>query len=181
VNVRLRSLARRARVCIWLAVLLLLALPTLTWLSPELLSPVLESRRGLANAARDLSPFLRAVGWLVTLPPFLVAAWGLAQFLAFCRLAEEGRVFTAAVAQAIRRMGAALIAASVLLPLSRVALRATGVVEASGVLGGGPALLGGAAPLLPIAVGVALGCVFLALGAVMTEAVRLSEENERFV
>ncbi len=178
-HLRLRSLARRARICVWAAVLLLLAVPTVAWLLPEASSLLLGGQRATQVAARELPPLLRLGGWLLSLPPFLATAWGLGQFLAFCRQAEEGRVFTAAVAKAIRRMGGALIAASVLLPVSRAGLRASGILGAESV--GGIALTGGLLPVLPVVVGLTLGLVFLALGTVLTEAVRLSEENERFV
>lgn len=178
-DVRLRSLALRTRVCVWVAALLLLAVPTVAWLAPEASSPLLGGQRAVQAAARELTPLLRLAGWSLSLPPFLVTAWGLGQFLAFCRQAEKGRVFTVVVATAIRRMGGALVAASVLLPVSRAALLGSGILGTESI--GGVALPGGLVPVLPVMIGVTLGLVFLALGAVMTEAVRLSEENERFV
>lgn len=176
---RLQRLARRARICVLFAAALLLALPTLAWLLPEALALLTGQQRGLTEATSALGAGPRLLGWLVSLPPFLAAAWGLVQFLTFCRQAEEGRVFTVSVAIAIRRMGAALVAASTLLPLSRLALRLTGVLATEPY--GGMSVIAGIVPLLPVVVGLTLGLVLLALGAVMTEAARLSDENERFV
>ena len=166
-NPRLARLAALLRTLVWIAIMLLLLLPSLNWFGARL------------GVAAEMGLRDRAVAWALAIPPFAVVALGLSQLLGFCRRLRDRGVFTATAATALGRMGAALMAGSALLPLSRAAL---GLYTRPPGLSVHDAIIGRAATLLEMAfIGVMLGLVFVAFAAVLREATRLAEENASFV
>ena len=160
---RLARLATLLRALVWIAIVLTLALPSLNWFGVRL------------GPAADMGLADRTVAWGLAIAPFAVVAVGLGQLLGFCRHLRDRGVFTAAAATALGRMGLAMIAGSVLLPLSRLGLDVyLGMPRAMAV--------GRVAVVLELGfIGVMLGLVFVAFAAVLREAARLAEENASFV
>lgn len=168
---RLASILRRV---LWAAILLVVLAPSLGWLVPD----IARGLPAMLLGGADLPAAHRLIGLAIAMPPFLVVAFGLAQLQAFCRRVGDRRMFSRAAATALRRLGWALLAASLLLPLSRIGLW--------WLLGGGaaPQSLGDWMMLLPalvVAIGVTFGLVFILFAAVLDEAARLAEENAGFV
>ncbi|MGE0715017.1 MAG: DUF2975 domain-containing protein [Alphaproteobacteria bacterium] len=153
----------------WLGIALLLLLPTLSWLEPSAL-PV---------AGRGTHPIAtRLAAWAAAMPPFIVLALGLGMLARFCRRLDARRPFTPAAAAALRAFGWSLIAASLLLLPSRLAVAA---VLADDPLVSGVTAFAAPAPLLAVTLGTIFGLVFVLFAALLTEATRLAEENESFV
>lgn len=142
---------------VWLAIAMLLVLPTLKWL---------EATGG-------------TVAWLLALPPYLAVVLGLGELLRFCRAARHHGVFTKPATRALQRFGWSLIAGSALMPISRLVLAwwlGAGAVEAGRAFAPlGPAVL------LAIALGAMFGLVLVVFAAILGEASRLAEENAGFV
>jgi hypothetical protein len=159
------------RIAIWTGVALLLLTPTVNWLLPGLIDP----SAGLRPLVLTMPQ--RVTGWLLAMPPYVIVALGLAQLAGFCRRIEQRQTFSSAGVDAVRRLGWSLIAAAAVLPITRLVLRSTVLADAA--LGPGP--LAGVLWILPVAIGVVFGAVFVTFAAVLAEAVRLAEENERFV
>jgi hypothetical protein len=168
---RLPLLALRVRIAIWSGIILLVLTPTANWL----LAGVAEPGAGLRSMS--LSTPQRVVGWLMVMPPYLIVALGLAQLAGFCRRIEQRQTFTTAGVKAVRRFGWALIAAAAVLPITRLAVRTTVLADVAL----GPGLLAGILWILPVAIGAVFGAVFVTFAAVLAEAVRLADENERFI
>lgn len=170
-RLRLRRLVRLMRVLVWLGMALLVCLPTLAWIDPGLMPGA-----GAGGTRTGLPTGQRLIGWALTLPPFLVLAWGLAQLATFCRDIEGPRRFTTAAAAALHRFGLALVAAGLALPASRL-------LVAMALDGGAVDLrpLAGTAVLLGLALGLLFGLVFVVFAALLREATELADENEAFV
>ncbi|MCA1909910.1 MAG: DUF2975 domain-containing protein [Magnetospirillum sp.] len=163
---RILQMTRVLRILVWLGIVLLLAMPaTRSWLAPTLLVDRL--------AAMDLGQ-ARLVAFLLQFPPYGLLAWGLGQVLTFCRRIEEKRLFTAEAANALRRFGLALLLSSMVLLCLRLGLAISDLLPfdfARGVPG----------VVIPVAVGVTFGLVFMVFAAILGEAARLAEENAAFV
>jgi hypothetical protein len=170
-STRLPQLALRVRIAIWTGIALLLLTPMVNWLLPG----IMESGPGSRLVSLPMSQ--RVIGWLLVMLPYAIVALGLAQLAGFCQRIEQRQTFTSAGVSAVRRLGWSLIAAAAVLPVTRLVLRWTVLADAAP----GPGLLAGISWILPVAIGAVLGAVFVTFAAVLAEAVRLAEENERFV
>jgi hypothetical protein len=171
------ALARLGRRIRWL-VLLYLCVIVLGMASTTLLWPALLAYQpALAGLGLDPSR-LDIAGRAAALLSLSVAAlpilYAVNEALGLCRLMSRGEVFTAQVPQRLRRMGVALVAAGALQPvggllLSLVVSRFAGQPHVSIALSSDH-------------VGVAvIGAVLIAAAAAAREAVRLADENSRFV
>jgi hypothetical protein len=168
---RLTRLAGALRFLVWLSIALVLLLPTLNWLLPDLPGgPALARHASLAGSERLFA-------WAIAMPPYLVAAIGLAQLALFCQRLRARGAFTREAAVALSRLGWSLMAAALLLPLSRFALGAylAPLAEAAG------RPMVGVLLLLAIGLGFLFGLVFVVFAAVLREATTLAEENASFV
>jgi hypothetical protein len=173
---RLIRLADWLRALTWAAIVLVLLLPTLNWLVPSL--------AGAAGVLRhvDLALPERVIAWALAMPPYLAAAIGLGQLLGFCRSLRHGHVFTEAAATALRWLGWSLIAASLVLPVSRVALGLyVGQLVASQALPVELRPLLGAVMLVAVGMGFVFGLLFVVFASVLREARMIAEENASFV
>lgn len=163
---RILQMAGVLRYLVWLGIGLLLAMPgARAWLAPM---PLAERLAGLDLVQAQL------VAFLVQFPPYGLLAWGLGQLLTFCRRIEEKRLFTAEAATALRRFGVALLLSSVVLLCLRLGLAVSDLLPfdfTRGVPG----------VVLPVAVGITFGLVFMVFAAILAEAARLAEENAAFV
>jgi Protein of unknown function (DUF2975) len=171
------ALARLGRRVQWLVLLylcvLVLGLAATTLLRPALLAhqPALAGL-GLDPDSLGLGSRVAALASLAV--PALPLLYAVAEALVLCRLMRGGALFTPAVPLHLRRMGIALVAAGALQPaggalLSLVVSSAAGARHLSIALSSDP-------------VGVAvIGAVLIAVAAAAREAVRLADENARFV
>jgi hypothetical protein len=172
------SLARLGRRVRWLVLfyllVLLLGLGASTVIWPGLLArhPALAGL-ALDPASLDLAGRLAALAALaVPVLPMLVA---IRQALRLCGLMTARRLFTAEVPPRLQRMGIALVAAGALQPVGGALL----ALVVGGFTGGGWHL---AIALSSDDVGVAvIGAVLIAIAAASREAVRLADENSRFL
>jgi hypothetical protein len=169
--------ARLGRQIQWLVLLylgvLLFGLVATTLLWPTLLAyqPAL-ARLGIDPGGLDSAGRAAALASLTL--PALPIFYAVAQALGLCGSMRRGALFTPAVPLRLRRMGIALVAAGALQPvggalLSLVISHAVGQHHLAIVLSSDP-------------VGVAVvGAVLIAVAAAAREAVRLADENSRFV
>ena len=160
---RLARLATLLRALVWIAIVLMLLLPSLTGFGVRL------------GPAADMGLADRTVAGVLAIAPFAVVAIGLGQLLGFCRQLRDRGVFSATAATALGRVGLAMIVGSILLPLSRLGLDVyLGLPRAMAI--------GRVAVVLELGfIGMMLGIVFVAFAAVLREATRLAEENASFV
>jgi len=165
---RLRGAARLLRVFVWIGIVLLLLVPVARWYLPELTNGGALAREPLTQ----LGGAHRLAGLALEYPPFLILAFGLGQLLGFCRKLSGRVVFSEAAATALRNFGWSLIAAAIALPASRFLLWLYSSVAADGAVS---VLTPGL--LLPFAIGVVFGLVFVVFAAVLSEASAIAEEN----
>lgn len=108
--------------------------------------------------------------------PALPLLWAVWQALALCRLMRHGAVFSAAVPVALRRLGIALVVSALLQPVGGALLS----LAVSSFAGDGRRHV--AIALSSDYVGVAvIGAILIVIAAAAREAVRLADENSRFV
>lgn len=170
-NAPLYRLTGRLRVLVWLGIVLLVILPALPWLDPDV------GRRWPQSAEWPAGD--RLIAWAISAAPMLVIAVGLGQLLAFCRRVREGRLFTEAAVGPLRRFGWTIIAASLFFPVSRIALWSF-----AGVAPGAAALWGRfvfGQLLLTTGVGLVIGLALLVFAAILREASGIAEENASFI
>jgi len=157
-----------------LGILLLILVPTLAWFGPM---PGMPNAGVVPTRRVELPPGQEVLGWLLAMPPYLAVALGLGQLMAFCRRLRDRRVFSGAAASALRRFGWSLLAASLLLPLSRASLLV--------LVGGFPDSLhfgmAGVVLAMFVALGATFGLIFVVFAAILGEAARLADENAAFV
>ena len=172
----LARLGRRIRCLVLLYISLLavgLAATTLLW--PHLLvqQPALA---GLGLDPGTLAVPGRFAALIALAVPALPILWAASGSLTLCRLMAVGKVFTPEVPMHLRRMGMALVAAGLMQPVGGALLSlAVSSFDASG-----PRHL--AVALSSDAIGVAvIGAVLIAIAAAAREAVRLADENARFI
>lgn len=168
----LARLAGRMQLLVWIGITLLGLIPVTVWFDPDL-----TVRWGQLTVTWTVAD--RLIALALTLPPYVMAALGLAQLLHFCRAAQQDRVFTISAARSLRRFGWALIAAALLLPVSRVSVWFfIGFETLATAPGWGRINIGQIA--LSSGIGLVLGLVLLAFGSILHEATRLAEENASF-
>jgi hypothetical protein len=172
VDTQLPRLANRLRLLVWIGIVMLIILPSLVWLDPDV-----KSRWPGDNL--EWTPLDRIIAASLSLPPMLMAAFGLGRLLAFCRSVREGRVFTEEAADSLRGFGKAVIAAALLLPLSRLAVWAyIGSLPIKAAFWG--RLVFGQVALTS-GVGLAVGLALIVFGAILREATRIADENASFL
>jgi hypothetical protein len=173
------ALARLGRRIRWLVLLYILAL-TLALTATTLLWPRLLAQQpalaglGLDPAALPLGG--RVAAFLALALPTLPILWATGEALALCRRMAGGQVFTPGVPLHLRRMGMALVAAGLSQPFGGALLS----LAVSSFAGAGERHV--ALALSSDHVGVAvIGAVLIAVAAAAREAVRLADENARFI
>lgn len=166
---------RRSEAAIWLAVLLVVVIPTLNWLVPGLWRGPVAQAAGLAGP-ESATQGAALAGWALAMVPLGILAYGLAQVAVFLRRVRNGKSFTREAADCIWRLGLALLVAAVLLPVARVLAVKLLDVRPSGQAAGG--LLAPGALIFALA---AVGLGMLVVAKVLRRAVALAEENSRFV
>lgn len=168
----LPRLATRLRLLVWLGIILLVTMPALVWLASDL-----APRWGQVTA--DWTWGDRLIAFLLTAPPYWVAALGLAQFLGFCRTVAAAAVFTPAAVKSLRRFGGALIAAALLLPPSRLGLWVyIGFEAGTEASAWGRVNIGQI--VLSSGIGLVIGLAVLVFASILREATRLADENASF-
>lgn len=172
----LARLGRRIRclVLLYISVLALgLGATTLLWPRLLLQQPALA---GLGLDPGALAVPGRVAALVALAVPALPILWAAGESLALCRLMARGQVFTPDVPTHLRRMGMALVAAGLMQPLGGALLS----LAVSSFAASGPRHL--AVALSSDSVGVAvIGAVLIAIAAAAREAVRLADENARFI
>lgn len=178
-----RPLPRGLRTLVWLVRALavlgavtLCLVPLLFWLSPDWVRAAGPSVAGIGSHPMVIDERALLLGALASLPGVLlglVALWHLWQLFGEY---GAGRVFGSLAQRHLRAFAWCMLASALLAPLLRAAV--------------GVALTLGNPPgqrLLAIGlswndyVGILCGAVLLAVAVVMSEAVRLAEENDSFV
>jgi len=176
VATRLTRLAGLLRIVVWIAIALLVVLPSVSWLD------VVPGRAlfGARVAPGDIAFGQRLAGWALVMVPYAILAFGLAQLLRFCRVVQARRPFTGAAAAALHRFGWCLITASLAFPAARLA---AALVAAPPMPPGElfAAAVAGPVVLFSLAFGVTFGLVLVVFAALLREAARLAEENAGFV
>jgi len=122
----------------------------------------------------------RLLGWVISIPPYLVVAVGLAQMTLFSRRLQNQRVFSRVAALALRRFGYSLMIGAALTPLSRLCL----TLYQPHILALTRPLFPGVVPpglLVATALGVTFGLIFVLFASVLDEATRVVEENAGFI
>jgi hypothetical protein len=169
-----RNLAATLRVLTFLGALLVVLMPTLGWLGAHqgMVGPRQETLGQGVAASRE-------VALAIVLPPYLIVAWGLVQLSGFCNRLGRGDHFSRAASTALKRFGWSLIAAAVVLPISRLALRAymTEVFNWWELFAGVFRTL----PVLASALGLIVGLIMIVFAVVLEQATELAEENARFI
>ena len=170
-------LAHLLRVLVWIAAVLVILIPTLSWLSPAW-HGVLQYQPGIVTRA-DRAGTSRLLLFAALMPPYLSAAWGLFQLSGFCTRLSRGEHFSRAAAVSLRRFGISLVLAAALLPPSRILARA--LVQAGPNWEPTTQPLLGITPILAVVFGVVLGLIAVVFAALLDKATSLAEENARFV
>lgn len=171
------ALARLGRRIRWLvlfylaAILLGLAATTLLWPALLVYQPALAGL-GLDPAKLDLGA--RAAALVSLALPALPILYAVAEALALCRLMSRGDAFTAGVPRRLRRMGVALVAAGAMQPIGGLLLS----LVVSRFAGQPRVAIAFSSDHVGVAV---IGAVLIAVAAAAREAVRLADENSRFV
>jgi len=169
-------LVRLVRALTALGALMLCLLPAVFWLSPDWVRAAGPEMAGLGSQPMTLDARALALGAASSLPAI---ALGLFTFWNLWQLFGEygqGRVFGRAAQRHLRLFAWGMLASALLAPLLRSAI---GVALTLGNPVGQRLLVIGLSWNDYLAV--LSGAVLLAIATVMAEAVRLAEENERFV
>lgn len=170
----LARLARRCEVLVWAACVVALFGPIVVWSRPDWIGVYVAGRLGLCDQPFAITPTVQVVGALAAMTRGAVLAFGLAGLVPVFRAFRDGALFSRTTADAVRRLGFALMAIGCLDPLVRIVQRL--MLSAAG-----------GAPRIAISIGVndiaflTIGIIVLALGTMMREAHRLSEENSSFI
>jgi len=173
----LQSLAVTLRLLTWMGAILVVLMPALAWLGPA--DGLLATRSALLAATSADGSASRALFAALLFPPYVAVAWGLVQLSGFCSRLAQGDHLSRAAATALKRFGWSLVAASLLLPITRLAARAL-LTESAGILDLAQGLLR-TTPLLATALGLILGLIVVVFAAILEQAKELAEENARFV
>ena len=114
----------------------------------------------------------------VLFPPFACVAFGLVQLAGFCGHLAREEHFTRAAARSLARLGWAVIAAAVLLPVTRVV--ALVWLNAFGVWSLIIAALR-LPTLMSVTMGLIFGTIIVIFSALLDKSIRLQDENSSFV
>ncbi len=172
----LRSLTWLVRALALLGALILGVLPLVFWLSPEFVRAVGPAAAGIGSHPVVIDERALLLGAAVSLPGVLLGLAALAQLWQLFGEYAAGRVFGHRAQQRLRGFAGFMLASALAAPLLRAAL--------------GVALTLGNPPgqrLLALSlywsdyIAILCSAVLLAVAVVMSEAVRLAEENEGFV
>lgn len=164
------------RTLTWMGALLVVLMPTLAWLGAP--DGVAGAGSGVLAPALEERDVARHLALAIVLPPYLAVAWGLVQLSGFCGRLARREHFSRAATTALKRFGWSLIAAAILLPVSRLALRAY-VLDATWAELAQSMLR--TIPVLALALGLILGLIMIVFAAILEQATALAEENARFV
>lgn len=166
----------RSECFVWLAVGMVVLVPTLTWLSPGFWERPWLEPAAVATSLPELTLEQALLGWGVVMVPVGVLAFGLSQVAVFLRRMRREGSFTREAAACVFRLGCSLLATAGLLPLARVAALAL-VHHWAGLAG----LRGMFVPGAMICALASIGVGMLAIAQVLRHAVAVAEENQRFV
>jgi hypothetical protein len=173
----IRSLAVTLRILTWMGAILVVLMPALAWLGPA--DGLLATRNALLAASSENGDGNRLLFAALLFPPYVAVAWGLVQLSGFCDRLARGDHFSRAAATALKRFGWSLVAASVLLPVTRLAARAY-LSDGTGLWDLVQGLLR-TMPLLATALGLIVGLIVIVFASILEQAKALAEENARFV
>ena len=171
----LARLGRRVRylVLFYLAVVVCAAISsTLVW--PELLlsQPALA---GVPFAPSGLGVGARLVALAALVIDAAPIIWAAYHALRLCQLMAEGRLFTAEVPRHLQRMGLALVLTAVLQPVGGALLSLSISYFATGT---GHIAFAFSSDHVGVAV---IGAVLIAIATAAREAIRIADENARFI
>ncbi len=169
--------ARRAslgELSVWLAALLIVLLPTVAWLAPEV--TLGQRLLGLPSAAHALPPELALRAWAVLMAPVLVLEVAVLRVALFLRRVRHGGGLSHASAACIRQLGLALVASLALVPAARLIVAHSLDEAARAGLASGAMLPG----TLVLSLGAA-GVCLLALARELARAAEIAEDNARIV
>jgi len=146
------------------------------WLDPDHVNSLIVSRIGIVGVPVNLDGMTRAAGFAVSMVPMLVLFFILHQAYALFDAYRVGNVFSADAPVRLRRIGLGMILLGALRPITLTVL---GIVL---TIANPPGQR-----ILSVAISIddymiaAFGGLILAIGHVMAEAKRLSDENRDFV
>jgi len=172
----LSALTRVVRVLTALGAAVLCVVPAWFWLTPDWVRAQGPSLSGIGSHPMVVDDRAIALGALCSLPPIAVALYALWHLWQLFGEYGQGRVFGQAAQVHLRRFAWAMLASALMAPFERAAI---GIALTLGNPVG--------QRLLVLAINwndyitILTGAVLLAVATVMTEAVRLAEENEGFV
>ncbi|MGJ4947422.1 DUF2975 domain-containing protein [Bradyrhizobium sp. HKCCYLS20291] len=173
---RLRRFSRAMAQLTGLGILLISVAMVLVFVIPEWTRSLLLARLGMAGVGLQITPDRILAGAAVTAVPMGVILYGMWQVRALFLDFAEGRVFTPATARRLRDFAAAVLAQTVLGPLSSTALL---IAFTIGNPPGSRQI--GIALSINDYIALIVGGVLLAVAWVMAEATRIADENASIV
>lgn len=172
----LLTLTRVVRVLTAIGAIVLCCVPPWFWLTPEWVKAQGSAISGIGAHPMVIDDRALALGALSTLPAIAVALYGMWQLWELFGEYAQGRVFGSVAHGHLRRFAWAILVSALLTPFERAAI---GIALTLGNPVGQRLLM------LSITwndyLTVLCGAVLLAVATVMSEAVRLAEENDGFV
>lgn len=173
---RLARLA--ACMCFFVAIGGALAELTLAWvwLSPDLVQSLIVPRIGLGTAAATLDGGTRLLGFAMSMVPLGVLFYALHQAYGLFDAYRQENIFNAQAPLRLRRIGLAMIVLAALRPITGAALSV--VLTFANPPGQKMLVLGISLDDYMIAL---FGGLILAIGHVMVEATRISDEHRQIV
>ncbi len=176
VPVRLHAITVRAEIVICGTILVYLTLPFVIWLVPGLAEHLIQNRMGAVVAPQQITWLGRLEGCAASMLYALPLAFGLSRIALLFRTIRLGNPFQMQTVRCVRQLGFSLIAAALALPMARLL-----VLHAVGAPAQLKQLLGIFSPGFAVLSYLILGFALTVLASVLKEAVRLSEENARFI
>ena len=170
----LARLGRRVRYLVLLYVAVVVAAVASTVIWPELL-PSQPALAGVPLAPSKLGTAARLLALTALVIDAAPIIWAAYHALRLCRLMADGRLFTAQVPPHLRRMGLALVLTAVLQPIGGALLSLT-----VGYFAAGEGHIAAAFSTDHLGVAV-IGAILIAIAAAAREAIRIADENARFI
>jgi hypothetical protein len=172
----IKRLALFLRALAWLGALLVMVRPFIGWSGASGLLGGISDPAVTAVFAGPLPA--RILPTVLLLPPYLSIAWGLAQLARFCACLAREEHFTRVAARSLARVGWSIVAAALLLPLTRlIALSLIDGMSFAAVVHATLRL----ATILPITMGLIFGTIIIIFSALLDKSVQLQDENSSFV